>query len=125
MNDTRDDVALADSQAANLTHSQLKVAEDYLALRKDADAQPAVAAALVQAIQTHELRLAVGGLLGLLRDWSRDPLRSVSWLRQFHQIQENLREADDQVLKGQADEQFEQALKAMRDQLSPLEGGEQ
>jgi hypothetical protein len=119
----RDDVSLANARADNLTHSQLKVAEDYIALRRHADASPDVAAALTQAIQTYELRLAVGGLLGLLRDWTRDPMRAVSWVRQFDAIRTNIAEADDKILKGHADEQFEAALKAMRDQLPPLEGG--
>jgi hypothetical protein len=103
--------------------NQRKVAEDYLSFRRDADAQPEVAAALVQAVQTYELKNTVAGVLSLLRTWSRDPMRAISWVRQFEAIRTNIAEADDQILKGHADEKFEQALKAMRDQLPPLEGG--
>lgn len=117
----RDDIALSEVEVLNV--NQRKVAEDYLSFRRDADAQPEVAAALVQAVQTYELKNAVAGVLSLLRTWSRDPMRAISWVRQFEAIRTNIAEADDQILKGHADEKFEAALKAMRDQLPPLEGG--
>jgi hypothetical protein len=117
----RDDIALSEVEVLNV--NQRKVAEDYLSFRRDADAQPEVAAALVQAVQTYELKNTVAGVLSLLRTWSRDPMRAISWVRQFEAIRTNIAEADDQILKGHADEKFEQALKAMRDQLPPLEGG--
>jgi len=100
-----------------LTPSQLKVAEDYLALRKDADATPAVAAALVTAIQTHELANAVRDVTGLLRQYARDPARAVSWVRQFQMIMKNIDDVEAVVEKEHADELFEQTLKTMKDQL--------
>jgi len=118
---TLDDVALADGKERSLTHSQLKVPEDYLALREHAGATPDLAAALTAAIQTNELRLAVAGVQGLLVNWSRDPMRAVTWLRQFALIQSNFDEADTQILKGDVDAKFEAAPKTMHD--TPNSGG--
>jgi len=117
----REDIAVRSTDG--LTAIQIKVAEDYLAFRRDADAQPAVAATLTQAIQTYELRNAVEGLTGLLREWTRNPQKAVTYFRQFSAIMENIDEAAAKIEKFHADEQFEANLKAMRDQLPPLEGG--